>query len=86
MRKRPMMLGSDCSTAMVPLKASDIRPAFKRPPHIAIYRSPNGWRWRLVGGNGEVIASGEGYSTKSNARRGARTMQRAAMEAELVDG
>ncbi len=86
MRKRPMMLGSDNTTALLPLKASDFRPAFKRPPHIAIYRSQNGYRWRLVGGNGEVIASGEGYSTKSNARRGARTMQRAAMEAELVDG
>lgn len=24
------------------------------------------WRWRLRAGNGEIIASGEGYTTKAN--------------------
>lgn len=30
------------------------------------------WRWRAKGANGEIIAASEAYSTRSNARRGAR--------------
>lgn len=86
MRKRPMMLGSDNTSALLPLSPSDIRPARrKRRARIEVYRSRDGYRWRLIGGNGERIASGESHSTKSNARRAARTMQRAAAEAEIGD-
>lgn len=28
------------------------------------------WRWKLVGANGEIQASGEGYDSEGNARRG----------------
>ncbi len=31
------------------------------------------WRFRVVGGNGEIVAQGEGYTRKADAVRGART-------------
>jgi len=32
--------------------------------HFEIYKSRGKFRWRLVGGNGEIVASGEGYASK----------------------
>src|SRR5690606_15930006 len=42
-----------------------------RIPHYAqIYRARDGWRWRLVAGNGKIVAdSGEAYASTRNARR-----------------
>lgn len=37
---------------------------------IEIYRAPDGWRWRIKGKNGQVMASGEAYASRSNAVRG----------------
>lgn len=43
------------------------------------------WRWRLAGDNGEIVAdSAEGYSSQSNAKRGASTAL-VLMQASLVD-
>lgn len=42
------------------------------------------WRWRLVATNGNIIAdSGEGYSSKQGARRGIRSVKRAAPKADI---
>ena len=39
---------------------------------IALYRAPDGWRWRYVAHNGRVLAdSGQGYSRRVDAVRGA---------------
>ena len=36
--------------------------------HFEVYRDVRGYyRWRLVGANGEIVSSGEGYSTKQGA-------------------
>jgi uncharacterized protein YegP (UPF0339 family) len=32
------------------------------------------WRFRVKGGNGEIVAASEGYASESNARRGAETL------------
>lgn len=32
------------------------------------------WRWRVVAPNGQVIASGEGYFSKWNAKRAAKKL------------
>lgn len=50
-----------------------------------VYQSGKGYRWRLKAGNGEVVATGEEYSTKDGAKRGCEAVQRAAAEAEIVD-
>jgi uncharacterized protein len=34
-----------------------------------LYRSGTEWRWRLKAGNGEIIASGEGYVNKEDCKR-----------------
>lgn len=34
-----------------------------RPGKVVLYRSRNGWRWRIVAANGLILAnSGQGYS------------------------
>ena len=43
------------------------------------------WRWRLIASNGLLIAdSGEGYSSRSNARRAARRMKVAVWKATVA--
>lgn len=45
------------------------------PAVMQVYRAKDGWRWRLVARNGNIIADGgEAYSDASNARRAARRL------------
>lgn len=32
------------------------------------------WRWRVVSSNGQIVAQGEAYATKWNAKRSARKL------------
>ncbi|MBW1641032.1 MULTISPECIES: YegP family protein [Microbacterium] len=51
-----------------------------------LYQSSNGeWRFRLKAGNGEVIATGEGYASKSGAVNGIDSVRRNAADAEVVE-
>lgn len=51
-----------------------------------VYKDSRGeYRFRLKAANGEVVAQGEGYSTKSNAHEGCAAVKRAAADAEIVD-
>lgn len=50
-----------------------------------VYQSKNGYRWRLKAGNGEVVATGEEYTTKDGAKNGCKAAARAAAEAEIVE-
>ncbi len=50
-----------------------------------IYHSGRGFRWRLRASNGEIVASGEEYSTKDGAKRGCDAVYRAATDAEIVE-
>jgi hypothetical protein len=43
------------------------------------------YRFRLKAGNGEVVASGEAYETKSAAKQGCEAVQRAADGATIVE-
>lgn len=42
------------------------------------------FRWRLKAANGEVVASGEGYKTKSGVLRGIDAHRRAAVTTRVV--
>jgi uncharacterized protein YegP (UPF0339 family) len=38
-----------------------------RKPKLHVYRGLSGnWRWRLVAGNGRIVASGEGYRNRAD--------------------
>lgn len=51
-----------------------------------IYRDNQGqYRFRLKSGNGQVIASGQGYGTKKACLSGIESIRRNAASAELVD-
>lgn len=50
-----------------------------------IFKSKNGYRWRLKAGNGEIIATGEEYSSKDGAVKGCEAVVRAAVVAEIVE-
>ncbi len=50
-----------------------------------IYESKNGYRWRLKAGNGEIVATGEEYSTKDGAKKGCESVKRASADADVVE-
>jgi uncharacterized protein YegP (UPF0339 family) len=42
---------------------------------IRLFKDADGkWRFRVVSGNGEIIAASEAYPTKAHAQRGARAL------------
>ena len=42
---------------------------------IEIYETETGWRWRIKGNNGEIMATGEEYKTKFNVHRALGTLE-----------
>ena len=55
-------------------------------PRYELFKGASGdWRWRLKSGNGEVVASGEGYTTKHGARRGIDAHRRAACTERVIE-
>ena len=42
---------------------------------IEIYETETGWRWRIKGHNGEIMATGEEYKTKFNVHRALGTLE-----------
>ncbi|WP_339104867.1 amphi-Trp domain-containing protein [Haloterrigena salinisoli] len=58
-----------------------------RTSRFEVYEDRGGqWRWRLVHWNGNIVAdSGEGYSSRSNAKRAARSVMRSAPTASVED-
>lgn len=44
------------------------------------------WYWRLVAGNGQVIAAGEAYTRKRDALRAIRAVRRAIWTARVMEG
>lgn len=49
-----------------------------------VYASKSGYRWRLKAGNGEVVATGEEYTTLDGAKKGCEAVKRAAGDADVV--
>lgn len=46
-----------------------------RPMKVEVFQGLNDkWYYHVVGGNGEITADSQGYSTKSNAVRAARRL------------
>ncbi|MBZ6494449.1 amphi-Trp domain-containing protein [Natrinema longum] len=56
-----------------------------RTSRFEVYEDRGGqWRWRLVHWNGNIVAdSGEGYASRSNAERAARSVMRTAPAASI---
>ncbi|MCX7678266.1 MAG: YegP family protein [Spirochaetes bacterium] len=51
-----------------------------------VYKDNKGeWRFRLKAANGEVIAVGEGYSSKAACLNGIESVKKNAPEAEIVE-
>lgn len=51
-----------------------------------LYKSSNGeFRFRLKAGNGEIIATSEGYTSKASAKDGIESVKSNAADAEVVD-
>jgi uncharacterized protein YegP (UPF0339 family) len=65
-------------------QAKETMMASKHPKVEFYRRSDDDWGWRLVGGNGEIQASGEGHPTLSGAKRAYETMVTNAMNAETI--
>ena len=51
-----------------------------------IYQDKKGeFRWRLRADNNQVIATGEGYSSKAGCKSGIESVKKNAPKAEIVD-
>lgn len=50
-----------------------------------VYRAKDGWRWRLIAGNGQIIATGEAYTRERDAWRAVVTVKRVTALAEVRD-
>jgi uncharacterized protein YegP (UPF0339 family) len=58
----------------------------KKQTKFELYRAVDGWRWRLVAGNGRIIAdSGEAYTRRYDAARAITVVRVEANEAPLVE-
>ncbi len=50
------------------------------------YQDPRGeWRWRLKARNGRIVASGEGYKTRSGVLNGINAHRRAAATDQVAE-
>ena len=51
-----------------------------------IYKDKKGeFRWRLRAGNNQIIASGEGYTSKAGCKKGIKSMRKNAPKAKIDD-
>ncbi|MGD2162161.1 MAG: YegP family protein [Anaerolineales bacterium] len=51
-----------------------------------IYKDKKGqFRWRLLANNNQIIASGEGYSSKASCKNGIESVKKNAPKAEVED-
>ncbi|WP_042434929.1 YegP family protein [Streptacidiphilus anmyonensis] len=52
--------------------------------HFEVYEDKaHQWRFRLKAGNGEIVAVGESYPTRTIAEKGCEAVKRAAAEADI---
>lgn len=64
----------------------DTRPEPTGDPRIFYWMaSPRDWRWHLKAANYEVMASGEGYTTKQGVIKGIATIKRAMAIADVME-
>ena len=49
-----------------------------RLPYFEVYKSRNGWRWRLKAANNRIIAHGEAHTRARDAWRAVETVREAA--------
>lgn len=49
------------------------------------YSQANDYRWRLKAGNGEIVAVGEGHTTKASAKRSAERVKELAPLAYITE-
>lgn len=45
-----------------------------KQPRFEVYRSADGWRWRLKAANGRIIATGEAHTRERDAWRAVETV------------
>lgn len=49
-------------------------------------RKDGQWMFNLIAGNGQVIATSEGYTTKRNCLKGIKSVRRNALTSPVVEG
>lgn len=59
----------------------------KSKAKVEVYEDREGkFRFRVVGGNCEVVSGGQGYTRRQDAKRGVKTLLRILSETAVVDG
>jgi uncharacterized protein YegP (UPF0339 family) len=56
-----------------------------RSPRLWVYKGRDGWRWRLYGRNGRIVADGaEAYVSHRNAKRAAFNVIELMADADVI--
>lgn len=56
-----------------------------KKPKIEVFEGADGWRFRALGANGEIVAQSEVYADKGKAKRGVKALQKLVVNAEVVE-
>ena len=60
--------------------------ATEKCPKFEVYKDKAGeFRFRLKAGNGQIIATGEGYTTRANCNNSVESVKKKAPDAEVVE-
>lgn len=52
-------------------------------PKFETWKSRDGWRWRLIAGNGQIVAIGEAHTRERDALRAIKTVRKLASAADI---
>jgi uncharacterized protein YegP (UPF0339 family) len=80
------MVSLPLKTAIISaIRKSTLRGAIQMAK-FEIYKDKKGqFRWRLLANNNQVIATGEGYTTKASCKNGIESVKKNAPKAEIED-
>ena len=71
--------------ALAPIEDQTAGDELKNPKYELYQDKAGEYRFRLKAANGEIIAVGEGYTTKANCKNGIASIGRNAPDAEVVE-
>ena len=54
--------------------------------NVELFKGSDGWRWRLVADQGEILATSEAYTRKTDARRTAKLVYNAFLKGDPEAG
>ena len=52
---------------------------------VELFKGKDGWRWRMIGTNGEILSTSEAYASKASAERTVKIVKDALAKPEAPE-